>query len=141
MVEYITCTFLYLVTGFVLSYLFAKLAAESYNGTKENQLTLLMDLRMHMQWAEQNVQTLQSRAGMGLRGKLRQGDNIQERKIYHWLLRHETNIQLSAVLSATLRALDAQVNISPHMEYLLALNMHPRLQDFSLRVERAIFLP
>ena len=107
----------------------------------KDRFTLLMDLRMHMQWIEQNLKTLQSRAGMGLRGKLRQGDNIQERKIYHWLLRHETNILLSPVLSATLRALDAQVNIPPHMEYLLALNMHPRLQDFSLRVEHAIFLP
>ena len=105
---------------------------------KKMQPTLQMDLRMHIQWIEENLKTLQSREGVGLRGKLRQGKNIQERKLYQWLIRHETSIQLSPILSATLRALDAQVNISPHMEYLLGLNLHPRLPNFIQKIEDAI---
>ena len=65
---------------------------------KNMQSTLQMDLRMHMQWIEENLKTLQGREGVGLRGKLRQGKNIQERKIYQWLMRHETSIQLSPML-------------------------------------------
>ena len=36
---------------------------------KKDLRALLMDLRVHMQWIAENLQTLRSRAGVGLRGK------------------------------------------------------------------------
>ena len=79
---------------------------------KKDLRALLMDLRVHVQWITENLQTLRSRAGVGLRGKLRQGDSPKERKIYDWFQRHERNVELSSLLSATVRALDAQVEQS-----------------------------
>ena len=53
---------------------------------------------------------LQARAGVGLRGKLRQGGKGKEAQVYLWLIHYADRMSVSFVLSLAVRALDARVN-------------------------------
>ena len=46
--------------------LLAKPCVEREMPPKKDQFALLMDLRIHMQWIAENLQTRRSRAGVGL---------------------------------------------------------------------------
>ena len=77
---------------------------------KKDESMLLADLREHIEWVEENVFMLQARAGVGLRGKLRQGGKGKEAQVYLWLVHYADRISSSFVLSLAVRALDARVN-------------------------------